>query len=347
MIAAATSLAAVMGSLAASTTVPSRRPSITFILGVDSDPSLPMYALAAAHFRKDPAERTDEVVTGIRSLAEARQLLATAHRAGDQPWGVVNLVVHGNAQGYLELDLHPGGPRADAGSLAKDRSSPLPPGVLDGATEIRLHGCALGRDRRVLASLARWFGGGVDAPPLVRASLWYTAFQAGAPSRSLCAWSDIYYREGERPGPETLASSVPRPVPSQAGEGSGALGNRTINRPGGCFSYEAPVKFTWVVVFPGAAQPPSLPTGHRQLEWLQGQERLRQHLRAAGIAFHRLRWRIETGTRTVDGRSLPALTATGHGRVVHLLRQLTRPKGESGPDPQAAWEDPRYYASSR
>ncbi len=50
---------------------------------------------------------------------------------------------------------------------------------------------------------------------------------------------------------------------------------------------------------------------------------------------------------TVELRDRPALVATGDGRVLHVLRPLVRHNSSPGPEPQDAWDDPRYYATAR
>lgn len=330
--------------------VPGSRPSLTFILGEDEDPARPMFALAAEHFRRDPRERTGDVLEGARSLAEVRDQLARRPRAGGKPWGVVNLVVHGNASGYLDVDLEPGGPKVGSASLRR-LPAPLPEGVVDGTTEIRLHGCAAGRDPALLEHLARWFGGGSRVRPVVRASLWYTAFRApsaagGLPTRSLCEWWDVVYRDGERPAVSDLVRRHLRTAVRHGLDPVEALAQRASARPGGAFSYEAPVRFTWTVVFPDTL-PPTLPPDLLAAQWLPAQEVLQARLRAAGLAYHQLRWTVKPGGRNVHGIDRPALVATGDGRVLHVLRPLVRHNSSPGPEPQDAWDDPRYYATAR
>ncbi len=334
-----------------------QRPTITFVLGADEDPSLPMFRLAETHFRRDPSERTDQVVTSLRSLEEVRQHLASAPRPGGRPWGLVNLVVHGNASGYLDLALEPGGSKVNAGALARSAAhpghAPLADEVLDDSSEVRIHGCAVGRDPRLLDSLSLWLGGRDLKRPRVRATRWYTSWRpapgvASLPTRALCEFWDIVFAGGtRRPDRKSLTSLLGRALRSGLSLDE-ALSSRSLPCEGGAYSYEAPVRTTWTLVFAGAVAPPAAPpTGAAMARWLLAQDAFRSHLRLNGIAFHQLTWRVEPSERTIDGQTYPALTAVGEGRVLHVLRHLTRRPGEAGPEPQAAWEDPRYYASSR
>jgi hypothetical protein len=333
------------------------RDRITFILGSDEDPARPLYRLAEAHFTLDPLEGTPTVIGDLRSLKEVVDYLAAQPPAGGRPWGVINLVVHANAQGLLEVPIEPhGAPTTQAtlrAALERGTFASLGPDRLDAATEIRLHGCALGRNPQMLGLISRAFGGGNPQRPLTRASKWFTCFRSRTaespqePTRVLCENWDLVFRPSAPLTLDTLAGRFKTQNPLADFDPKEALARRTSRWLGDAFCYEAPLRFTWTVVFPGGQKAPEPPSPSRLPQWLLAQEAFQRGLRKAGIRFADLDWSVQPTTTPVGGSNLPSLFVEGRGRSIHLLRALRNPIGSTEPPPHLAWEDTRFYAAAR
>lgn len=328
-----------------------RRASITFILGEDADPALPLYRLAQEHFQFDPVERTDDVVPQLRSLQEVRNFLADHPPQDRRPWGVINLVVHGSSTGFMEVPLIPGDPPVTPQRLCASFPGafpPLPDQIVDADTELRIHGCSLGRNPGVLKALSRALGGEDGQRPLVRATPWFTCFRTREPgtprtTRFLCENWDVVYRPGTTPDPSTLRARL-KGSPAPPFNLEEALGRSTSGPQGAPFSYVSPRTFTWTVVYPGSEPPPV--TGPRFLRrWLQSQVEFMRKLHAAGGTFDQYLWKAEPVRHALGGEWFPALRVTGTACNLHLLRPLpNRPRPHDAPE---AWTDAGLYTSVR
>lgn len=144
----------------ASDTIP--RTSITFILGEDHSPYNQYYTLANHYYRLNPDDKTEIVIDSLVSIKEVCEYLKTHPGKNDRPYGLINLVSHGNEFLDLRALVYPRGPRASVSALLKAVQDsvilPLDTLVLDEKSLIYLHGCAVGNNQELLNSLALAFG---------------------------------------------------------------------------------------------------------------------------------------------------------------------------------------------
>ncbi len=339
---------------------PVTRRSITFILGVDADPARPLYAMADRYYRLDPEERTDEVVNGLRSLKEVRDHLAAHRPANGLPWGVVNLVVHGNAAGYLESPVLPGAAMASPEGLEAAATcgalSPLPDALLDEGSELRALGCALGRNPRMLTVLAKAFGGDDIHRPRVCSSLHFTGFMADGGSPSGCrrclwdAWT-LPLGVGARPSPETLIARLRALDPHAEVDWQSALSRANPADPSDAYAYEHPSEFRYTQVYASEAEVPAFQNKGRSWRWLMENKGFHDALGRSGLYWDRFQWELTPARyQAADGSSHPALTAHGTGLSLTILRPLVEPDPAepAGRRPlRAAWDDERYFAVVR
>lgn len=330
------------------------RESITFLLGEDEDPALPMFPVAEHYFRTDPLERTDQVISNLRSLSEVRDFLAGHPTRNGQPWGLVNLVAHGSENGMLDVDLRPGGPKTTfetlSASLQNGAFKALPDECLDGQSELRIQGCSVGKDVPLMKALSRAFGGADPERPLVRATPWFTCFQFNPADqcavRILCeSWKQLY-RPGERPSNRVLAARFHSSLPKVDFDITEALNHPFPVTPDAAFSYESSARFQWTAIFPGSDLP-SVVGALRTRIWLLSQESFQRRLSALGWGFHQLNWETTPTIHHRDGAEYRALQTVGRGRVIHLLKPIVALKKSDAPPPELAWEDPRYYVTAR
>ena len=75
-------------------TVP--RTSITFILGEDNSTYNQYYTLANHYYRLSPDDRTEVVVEGLTALSQVLDYLRKHPSDNGRPYGLINLVSHGN-----------------------------------------------------------------------------------------------------------------------------------------------------------------------------------------------------------------------------------------------------------
>ena len=142
-------------------TVP--RTSVTFILGSDQSANNQYYTMANHYYRLNPDERTEVVVDNLTSLKQVIGWLNShPDTVNDRPYGLVNLVSHGNEFIDLQATVTPHGARISAASLRQamaDSTLPtLDSGIVDSRTLVLLHGCAVGQNQSLLDALAQVFG---------------------------------------------------------------------------------------------------------------------------------------------------------------------------------------------
>jgi hypothetical protein len=141
-------------------TVP--RTSITFIVGEDKSGYNQYYTLAGNYYRLNPDDKTELVIGTLTSILEVCNYLKNHPPQNHRPYGLINLVSHGNEFIDLSVLIHPKGVRASAASLiAAVRDSifaPLDSSIIDSNTLIYLHGCAVGNNQQLLTALALAFG---------------------------------------------------------------------------------------------------------------------------------------------------------------------------------------------
>jgi hypothetical protein len=330
------------------------RESITFILGEDENPALPMFQVAERYFNEDLLERTDQVVSSLRSLSEVRDYLVQHPTKNGLPWGLVNMVAHANEQGMLDVDLRQGGPKTTQQTLSlsirEGTFKALPRECLDGRSELRIHGCSVGKDVTLLKALSRAFGGDVSERPLVRATPWFTCFQfiqsERRATRFLCESWKLLFRPGERPSNQVLAARFHSKHPKVSLDITEALSRPFPLTREGVFSYESSTRFQWTVVYP-SGEAPTLVGSVRTRTWLLSQDSFQRRLNALGWGFHQLNWETIPTIYRGDGAESRALQTIGRGRVIHILKPIVSPGNSSYPRPEMAWDDGRYYATSR
>jgi len=322
---------------------PLGRESITFILGQDEDPKLPMYRLAEAHFARDPTERTDRVISSARSLTEIREILASGPKASG-PWGIVNFVVHAGSDGTLDLPVVRGGStlsRENLEVLARG-FQPLPDRLLDEASEIRIHGCSAGQDEYLLRQLSRLLGGPDPRRPLVRASRYFTCFEGGeggVPIRYLSRSWDLIHAASEEPSVQELAGRFQQLHGETGFEVVEALGRRSPRFPGDSFRVDASYRFHWTLVLPRGSAPQGLASPLRLRVWLNLQENLKCQLRVRGLSLDHFTWEAQAIRVMHRNTECAAVKVLGRARVIHVLQSME--------GIERAWENPEVYAAAR
>ncbi|MBA8886514.1 hypothetical protein FHW12_000705 [Dokdonella fugitiva] len=156
------------------------RPSVTFVLGSDRE-GAGFFAAAATYYRMQ-AGADDETITGLRSLAEVREYLAREAARGGAPWGTIRVVAHGSEWYGLRVSIYAGdGSPATLTAMNVAHSSeafpPLDRAVADGATQLLIESCGIGRRPPLVRAIATLLFGDEPAPRVV-ASRNFVGFRA-------------------------------------------------------------------------------------------------------------------------------------------------------------------------
>lgn len=171
------------------------RSAITFIMGRDENLHNPYYSLASDYYRLNEAEKTEVVIDSFTTISGVLYYLANHRPANGRPWGLINLVSHGNEFNDLSCTVTSDGQRVSATSLeqALERHflTPLDSTIIDERTLVHLHGCAVGKNTTLLSFLGRAFG---VKPPTVKASKLFEYYSNTSPSRNPMLTKHYYAR---------------------------------------------------------------------------------------------------------------------------------------------------------
>lgn len=307
-----------------------QREDITFILGEDKEANNPYYAEATNYYAFNPEGKTEQLVTHCRSLVEVQDYLTNNRPGNGLPWGLVNLVSHGNQWTGLSVKVSPDSKRATPERIQEyiDNCTlqALPTYVLDQFSEIFLHGCGIGNNAQLVNAVARAFGG-EDHRLSVRASKfyeYYTSEKQGhaitSSQRYMAQAYSVYFKMGYRPTDEILAKQLSLAYPHDTINWEDALSRESPRWLGDRyhFSFEVPVK--WVIPFASEDSIPDLSSPSQQLAWIQSQPDLMAQLDEIEIPAEQFNWwsrRVYVNNE--DGTRSPAIWLKGYCTILSVL----------------------------
>ncbi|NND05051.1 MAG: hypothetical protein HKN87_01615 [Saprospiraceae bacterium] len=181
----------------------SKRPSVTFIMGVDK-PGQQYFGLAEHHFLWHPDESTMTIVKSCRDLSSVLSYLNT-HASDTEPWGIINIVLHGNVWSGLSLAMWPEGPRAYPKELfraARENRFPrLDNQSVDEETRVSFWACGIGKNPLINLALREICTTGEVVRPNVFASPHFVLFKAKDEyvERYAASYWPYFFKRGYRP----------------------------------------------------------------------------------------------------------------------------------------------------
>ncbi len=343
----------------------SLRESITFILGEDTSIEKPFFTYAAHYYHTDTVERTDYIIVTARSLLDVRNYLEQHPPRNRQPWGIINLVVHSNEWSGLSIPVHKdGSPRTTSALLNKSIQSgqfkPLPDYLIDVRTDIRIQGCASGRDLPFLELLSRAFGGSApdEQRPLVRSSKYFISFYAVRDEkgrileceRYLTNFWYAFYPKDKNPDVTALRLQLQTRYPDVQIDWEDALTRKKPRYFGDVFhtTLFRALTLKWSVLYTDAISRPKVGTSHEQEYWLSGQSDLQDHLQEIGIPQNAFAWEIKSIKHDMADHSIvPAIKAFGRSTMLCIMQTFTEPD-PINPDQlrplKPDFDDPVYYS---
>jgi Ca-activated chloride channel homolog len=278
------------------------RESVTFIMGNDSGSGNDFYAYAAFYFRNDTTERTTRIVTDCRSLSEVKKYLVENPPKNYIPWGVVNIVSHGNDLTGLAAPVMPGSGRTTRDSLeeALAKETAIPEYAVDAGTEFRIQACAVGKDTLLLSRLACFFRSRSEIPRVTASQ----NFQ-------------MFVMETDGTGKRRCRKSEAAAAYSffQLGKAPTVANNQSARN--------FDLAFHWTVTFAGEEDIPRLTTMTEIMTWMHSRKDLRKELASRSIPLSAMAWRLTRTThRFSDGTVKPALKVDGYCSVTAILQPV-------------------------
>jgi len=316
------------------------REGVTFIMGEDRNQDNRFYQAATDYYSADSTSRTEHLERNLRCLADVRDYLAN-HRPASGPWGVVNIVAHSYEWGGLSVPVREGEDRTDLTSLRLAIGSgalkPLSDSIVDCRTELRIQGCALGRDTALLRLLGIAFGGPDLERPRAGSSrcfVYYESVRDGgqvvSADQFFAEYWYVVYPKGQRPGKEELARRFAERYPAEAIDWPSALGRSGPRWPGDVWYRMLSLPATWVTVYPESVALPRLSTSTARRTWLEAQAELGQRLTSLGLGLDDFVWTARDTSVVDSGTVKPAILAVGRGTIACIERDVVTTDTLSG-----------------
>ena len=309
------------------------RTSVTFIMGRDNSAYNQYYTLAGLYYRLNPDERTEVVVDSLTALSQVLHWL-NAHPAEDgQPYGVVNLVSHGNEFVDLQMTVTPDGPRTSAYSLRQalaDTILPVPDStIVDRHTLVYLHGCAVGQNQPLLDQLAIAFGGRA----VVKASRLFEYYAYLSPNHNpqsirhyfARTWYAFYHPDSAY-SEAALVRQLRRRYPADTTHWGEGLRRRLQDNPSQLYHFSFTVPCLWDEVFPSSAQFPAVGSRQQQRRWVEESPQFRALLDSTHIPQRYFQTKFYRQTLLLDDDSLAyGLRVRARAGVICLIQPLVAP----------------------
>jgi hypothetical protein len=315
----------------------SKRESITFILGEDEKNSRPYYSLAFDYYKTDKSARTEYINDTCRSLSSVRDYLRDNPPGNGLPWGLVNLVSHGNEHIGMSVPVVPDSKRSSTERITEyvnaGKFDPLPDSLMDDSTEIFLHGCGLGKDHELLEIISKAFGGDENRP-VVRASKLKEYYSSVRNSDKLLksqlyyaeTWS-VYYKFKERPDDEALKEEFTKLYPDETIDWADALLRNSPVNAGDLFHYTINIPLHYTARFKTTDSLPDLSTTEKKEKWISTQKILTNILDKSNIPVNKFKWTTKkTNVTDEKNNKKPAIYVSGWCTVLCVVRPLITEK---------------------
>ena len=310
-------------------TVPRR--SITFVLGSDHSLYNQYYTMASHYYRLDRTDRTEAVVDGLTSLS---QVIDYLNRHPDtlrvRPYGLVNLVSHGNEFIDLSATVVPRGARVSAASIRAALADSLLPaldsGIVDERTVVFLHGCAVGQNQPLLDAVALAFGGRA----VVKASKLFEYYAYLSPNHNpqsirhyyARTWYAFYHPDSVA-GEESLVAQLRGRYPGEEVDWSAGLRCRFQNNPSELYHYDFIVPCRYTEYYASPDEKPAVNTRARRQQWVDNHADFQGLLDSTRIPRRFFQTKFYRVSATgVDGQRYTGLEVRARAGVICLIQPL-------------------------
>ena len=333
------------------------RTSVTFIMGRDLSAYNPYYSLANQYYRLNPYDRTEFVVDSLTSLSQVFGWLSDNPSPDGRPYGIVNIVSHGNEFVDLQMTVTPGGPRTSVQSLRQALADSLlsPPDchAVDHLTRIYLHGCAVGRNQPLLDLLAETFGGRavVQASKLFEYYAYLSLNRNPQSIRHYFArtWYAFYHPDSAY-NETALVRQLRNRYPSDTIHWREGLRRRLQDNPSQLYHYSFTVPCLWDEVFTSLAQFPAVNSLQQRRRWVADNAAFRALLDQTHIPLPYFQIKFYRQTLILDNDSLAyGLRVRARAGVICLIQPLTAPDSIGSPFApfRPSFTDTAFFAFSR
>lgn len=309
-------------------TVP--RTSITFILGEDNSTYNQYYTLANHYYRLSREDRTDVVVENLTALSQVLDYLRKHPADNGRPYGLVNLVSHGNEFIDLQATVTPWGgrlsPQTLCEALRKKKLVPPDSMVADSLTVVFLHGCAVGQNQALLDGLAEAFGGRamVKASKLFEYYAYLSRNQnPGSVRRYFARTWYAFYHPDSAFDEKGLVRQLRRRYPHDTTHWREGLRRRFQDNPSEVYHYSFIVPCSYTEVYGAKEDLPNVNSRSRREQWIAEHPDYKALLAITNIPEKYFQTKFYRQTFQAEGDSLLyGLRVKARAGVVCLIQPL-------------------------
>ena len=320
-----------------------RRTAITFIMGEDNSLYNQYYTLAGYYYRLNPEERTEVVVEGLNSLSQVLDYLSKHPTENGLPYGLINIVSHGNEFVDLQMKVAPGGRRTSAEALFDamlDGTLVSPDsGVVDSQTVVFLHGCAVGNNQMLLNVLTRAFGdeNGVK----VKASKLFEYYAYLSQNKNPMSvrhyyaqtWYAFYHPDSVM-DERAMVRQLQRRYPNDTTHWQEWLRRRFQNNPSELYHYSFEVPCTYEEIYGVGEHLPAVNGPQQRRQWLAAHPEFAEMMALTHVPqqYFQLKFYRLTYVRE-DDELVYGLKAKARAGVVCLIQPLTETDTDTAGNP--------------
>ena len=314
-----------------------KRNNITFIMGDDKGEANPFYSEAYRYYAVNDTGANQMISNSCRSLKEIMDHLSNNNASNGLPWGVINIVVHGNAWTGLSIPVFKGAKRADSKTLnnaiQQQELTPLHDSIADSKTKIIIHACGLGKNTTFIESIKTAFGGTLTdmERPEIFSSENFILYQSGiktgdysAPLRLKAKPWYAFHKTSYRPADFVLSKQLNKKYPGESIKFRDALSRKTGSKTGDTFHRSFSIPVSWTVLYQDKESRPDISSKEKQSLWIKEQKDLLNKIEEIGIPFEYFNWNINKIRHfSKDGKSeYPAIKAIAECTVICVLEVL-------------------------
>ena len=305
--------------------------TITFILGDDKTAFNQYYDMAGHYYRLSSEENTDVVVDHLTSLKQVLDYLSKHPPADSLPYGLINLVSHGNEFIDLQMTVTPRGKRASGESirkaLARKQLTPPDSTIVDSNTIIFLHGCAVGNNLPLLDALSEAFGGRgrVVASRLFEYYAYLSRNKNPQSIRHYYArtWYAFYHPDSAF-DEEEMVRQLSESYPDDSIDWREGLRRRFQDNPSQIYHYSFTVPCSYEETYSSAAEMPSVATRQKRQQWVDSHHDFQKLLASTHVPRSYFQIKFYRLTNLLDDNTIIyGLKVKARAGVICLIKPLT------------------------
>lgn len=308
----------------------STRQNITFILGEDRPGGTPYYSLAVRYYTTNENAKTEFIITHCKSLLEVRNYLAFNPPTNGNPWGIVNLISHGNEWSGMSVPIAPDAKRSSSKRIHEYISEGKFPCVsdeiLDNSSELFLHGCGLGNDQELLLAIADAFGGDGEKPNVIASRLKEYYFQNGSDNSIQLYYAQTWstsYKFKKRPEFNLLVDEFKQTFSNESINWNDALKYANPISPTDVFHYTINVPVYYDAIYDLESGHPNISTQDEVVKFVKKQNGLKELVQKSNLLIDRFIWNSQRiYIKDELGKSKPAIKLNGWTTVISVVKPL-------------------------